>query len=97
MDDCISLIILNYRDQVLNIDKSYNNQFGSQSSGDKQFQNPYILAFNNNLNIVYVLDMLGNYVQIFDHEGNFLFRFGSLTITAIGMSKTNRYISRWFK
>ena len=54
----------------------YSVQWGSEGSGDGQFNNPYGIAIDANDN-VYVADYNNHRIQKFDSSGNFISKWGS--------------------
>ena len=66
---------------VVYSDDSFIRSFGSYGSDDGQFQNPSKFVIGNNNNI-YVPDG-DERVQVFDNFGNFIFKFGSDTVSGM--------------
>ena len=64
----------NHRIQVLTTDLKYVRGFGTQGSGNRQFNNPYNLAFDD-ANNLYVTDYGNHRVQVLTTEGQFLRTF----------------------
>lgn len=52
------------------------NEWGSKGSGNGQFLRPHDLEFNSDNTRLYVVDRDGNRIQVFDKNGEFLFKFG---------------------
>ena len=65
----------NHRIQILNPDLTFSSSFGSQGSGDGQFQYPWDVAFDSTGN-VYVVDSSNHCIQVFTADGKFLRKFG---------------------
>ncbi len=61
--------------EVLNYDLSFSSKFGSEGSGEGQFNNPYGVA-TDNTGRVYVADSWNNRIQVFTADGKFLRMFG---------------------
>lgn len=58
------------------VDISYNNDFGSQGSGNGQFSYPSGLCVLNNE--IFVVDKQNNRIQVFDLIGNYQRQFGTV-------------------
>jgi len=65
----------NDRVQIFDLNGNFDLKFGSNGTGDGQFNFP-IGIFVNETNI-FVADVNNNRVQIFDLSGNFVSKFGS--------------------
>ncbi len=65
----------NHRIQIFTGDGEYVASFGSEGSGDGQFNEPEGIATDLMGNI-YVADKGNHRIQVFDSEGNFLGKFG---------------------
>ena len=65
----------NHRIQILNSDMTFSSSFGSQGSGNGEFQNPWDVAFDSKGN-VYVADSDNHRIHVFTEEGKFLTKFG---------------------
>jgi len=65
-----------YRRDYSKVSDQAVSQFGSQGSGDGQFQRPYSVVCNLRGDIV-VTGRNNQRVQVFDRNGKFLFKFGS--------------------
>ena len=66
----------NGRIQIFNSSGTFLSQFGSNGSGDGQFNVPYGITLDPAGNI-YVADTGNDRIQIFDSSGTFLSKFGS--------------------
>jgi DNA-binding beta-propeller fold protein YncE len=51
-------------------------KWGSEGTGDGQFQRPHDLDFDPSEKYLYTIDRDGNRVQVFDKNGTFLFKWG---------------------
>jgi len=56
----------------------FYKKWGSEGTGEGQFQRPHDLDFNPDESILYAVDRDGNRIQAFDKNGTFLFSFGEL-------------------
>ena len=65
----------NYRIQILNPDLTFSSSFGSQGSGNGEFQCPWDVTCDSTGN-VYVADGGNHRIQVFTAEGRFLRKFG---------------------
>ena len=85
----------NHRIQVFDHDGSYLFSFGSQGSGDGEFESPY--GVSNDGTRVYVTDSGNHRVQYFDLIGNYLGQWGSYGTgdgqfqTPMGIAVNGRY------
>ncbi len=52
--------------------------FGSRGSSDCEFDCPYDVAVDGGTGRIFVVDQYNDPIQVFNGEGNFLFKFGSL-------------------
>ncbi len=52
--------------------------WGSKGTKDGQFQRPHDLDFSNDEKYLYSVDRDGNRIQVFDKNGTFLFKWGTL-------------------
>ena len=68
--------MFNSRVQVFNSGGVFQSTFGSQGSGDGEFNKPNGIAVDGSGNI-YVADMFNSRVQVFNSSGGFLSAFGS--------------------
>ena len=66
----------NNRVSVYNSDGSLAFRFGSQGTGEGEFNFPFGVCVTSEDNIV-VSDMNNHRIQVFDSNGNYLFQFGS--------------------
>ena len=55
---------------------SFVKEWGTRGTGDGEFLRPHDLEFDNNNTHLYAVDRDGNRIQVFDKDGNFLFKFG---------------------
>ena len=69
----------------------YLSKFGSQGSGDGQFNRPQGLCFNSK-GLLYVVDHSNHRVQVFSEDSVFLFKFGSKGLNP-GQFKSPHYIA----
>ena len=67
---------VNHRIQVFDMEGAFRFEFGSQGSGDGQFESPCQMAFDDD-DLLYVVDSGNKRVQIFDYLGSFRGTFGS--------------------
>ena len=65
----------NRRIQILNEDLTFSSCFGSQGSGDGQFNFPSDIGFDCTGN-VYIADSKNHCIQVFTPEGGFMKKFG---------------------
>ena len=66
---------INHRIQILNPDLTFSSSFGSEGVDNRQFQNPYNVAFDRTGN-VYVADYNNHRIQVFTAEGEYVRQFG---------------------
>ena len=66
----------NNRIQILNMDLTFSSSFGTNGSGDGQFNSSLDIAFDSTGNL-YVVDQNNSRIQVFTPEGKFLHKFGS--------------------
>lgn len=52
--------------------------WGSKGTGDGQFKRPHDLDFSNDEKYLYSVDRDGNRIQVFDKNGKFLFKWGTI-------------------
>jgi tripartite motif-containing protein 2/3/tripartite motif-containing protein 71 len=62
--------------KILNPDLTLSSSFGSQGSGNGQFNQPSDVAFDSTGKTVYVTDMYNHRIQVFTAEGEYLRQFG---------------------
>ena len=55
---------------------SFVKEWVTRGTGDGEFLRPHDLEFDNNNTHLYAVDRDGNRIQVFDKDGNFLFKFG---------------------
>ena len=60
---------------ILNSDLTFSSKFGSEGSGDGQFNHPWDIA-SDSTGCVYVADYLNHRVQVFTSDGGYLRQFG---------------------
>ena len=65
----------NHRVQILNSDFTFSSSFGSNGSGNGQFNLPWGVTTHSN-GCVYVADSSNDCVKVFTEEGQFLRKFG---------------------
>ena len=68
--------VCGHRIQILNRDLTFSSTFGSQGSGNEQFDIPYDTATDSDGN-VYVADANNHCIKVFTPEGKFLRKFSS--------------------
>ena len=62
---------------ILNSDLTFSSKFGSEGSGDGQFNRPWDIA-SDSTGCVYVADAGNNRVQVFTSDGGYLRQFGKV-------------------
>ena len=67
------LPVVDYRDKVRPV-----VSVGSGGSDEGQFFNPFGVVFISKTNNIYVADQSNNRVQVFDKDGEYLFKFGDM-------------------
>jgi DNA-binding beta-propeller fold protein YncE len=65
--------------QVNEVQEKYSfvKKWGSEGTGDGQFQRVHDLDFDPSEKNLYVVDRDGNRIQVFDKDGTFLWKWGS--------------------